>query len=152
MAVVISLKDVVEAIEMQTDESETYLDPDSGEFVLVTEDDRAAVEEERPEDEIPQWQRDNLPKVREALESDRFLPLPDKRDVHEWSIMEQFARDQSGRAGEILLAAIHGKGAFRSFRAAVDRLGLKEAWFKYRADAIEQIARDWLEENNLHYK
>ena len=31
-----------------------------------------------------------MPKIRAALESDRFLELPDRFDIHEWSIMERF--------------------------------------------------------------
>ena len=27
-----------------------------------------------------------------------------------------------------------------------------ESWYRYRAEAIEQIARDWLEEHKLAYK
>lgn len=152
MAVVISLKDVIDAIEMQTDDSETYLDPETGELIFVTEDERTAIEEDLPEHEIPEWQRQILPKAREALENDRFLILPDKRDVHEWSIMEEFAREQSGNGAQILRGAIHGSGAFRRFRAALDRLGLAQAWYNFPAERIEQIARDWLEGHKLAYK
>jgi len=40
------------------------------------------------------------------------------------------------------LRAVHGSGAFRHFRSAVERLGLLDAWYRYRGEAIEQIARD----------
>jgi uncharacterized protein UPF0158 len=152
MAALVSLKEVVDAIELQTDDSETYLDPETGELIFVTEDERTAIEENLPENEIPERQREVLPKAREALENDRYLILPDKRDVHEWSIMEEFAREQSGNTAQLLRDAIHGSGAFRKFRAALDRLGLEQAWYKFRAEQIEQIARDWLEVHKLHYK
>jgi len=152
MAVVLSLRDIVDAIESQSNEGEAYLDPETGEIVQVSEDDRALVEKGVADEDLLAWQRETMPKIREALESDRFLALPDRVEVHEWAIMERFSREQNPRAQQVLLGAIHGSGAFRHFRGAVERLGLLDAWYRYRGEAIEQIARDWLEENKLAYK
>lgn len=152
MTVVLSLRDIVDAIESQPNEGEAYLNPDTGEIILVTEDERALVEQGRSEDDLPDWQREAMPKIREALESDRFLALPDRFEVHEWEIMERFSLEQNEQARKMLLSAIHGSGAFRHFRSAVERLGLLDAWYRYREQAIQQIARDWLEEHKLAYK
>lgn len=152
MGVVLALRDIVDAIESQSNEGEAYLDPDTGEIIQVSEDELALVEEEVADQDLPQWQREAMPKIREALESDRFLALPDRFEVHEWAIMERFAQEQNERARKVLIGAIHGSGAFRHFRGAVERLGLLDAWYRYRQEAIEQIARDWLEEHKLAYK
>jgi len=152
MGVVLSLRDIVDAIESQSNEGAAYLDPETGEIVQVSEDDRALVEKGVADEDLLDWQRETMPKIREALESDRFLALPDRVEVHEWAIMERFSREQNPRAQQVLLGAIHGSGAFRHFRGAVERLGLLDAWYRYRGEAIEQIARDWLEENKLAYK
>lgn len=152
MGVVLALRDIVDAIESQSNEGEAYLDPETGEIVQVSADERALVEEGRSEDDLLDWERELIPKVREALESDRFLALPDRFEVHEWAIMERFSQEQNERASKVLINAIHGSGAFRHFRGAVERLGLLDAWYRYREEAIEQIARDWLEEHKLAYK
>jgi len=152
MGVVLSLRDIVDAIESQSNEGETYLDPETGEIVQVTEEDRALVEEGVTDDDLPDWQREAMPKIREALESDRFLALPDRFEVHEWAIMERFSQEQNPHARQTLLGAVHGSGAFRHFRGALERLGLLQSWYRYREEAIEQIARDWLEEHKLSYK
>src|SRR5262249_54679789 len=152
MAVRISLSEVIDAIQSQNSESEAYLNPETGEIVVVSEEERALVEEERREDGMADWQREALLKVREALTNDKFLLLPGQFDVHEWAVMERFAQEQSKGAQTVLLGAIHGSGAFRMFRGAVERLGLLEAWYRYRDQAIKQIACDWLEEHKLEYK
>jgi hypothetical protein len=152
MSVVVSLRDIVDAIESQSNESEAYLNPDNGEIIFVTEDERALVEEGSSDEDLPQWQREAMPKIREALESDKFLVLPDRFEVHEWAIMERFSLEQNDRAKKALLGAIHGSGAFRHFRNSVELLGLLDAWYRYREQAIQQIARDWLEEHKLAYK
>ena len=152
MAVVISLKEVVEAIELQTEESASYLDSDTGEVVYVTDEMRDLAEKGET-DSVPQWMRQEIPKVREAPESGRFLRLPSKFDVHEWAIMDQFSRGQENdRVREELLDAIHGAGAFRMFRSTIRRLGIEKAWYQFRDQAIEEIAREWLEEHSLPYK
>ena len=152
MAVVISLREVVEAIELQTDESLSYLDPDTGKIVFVTEEMRSVVEEGKL-DSIPEWMREAVPQVREALESGRFLSLPSKFDVHEWAIMDRFSRAQENdRVREELLDAIHGAGAFRMFRSTIRRLGIEHAWYQFRDRVLEEIAREWLEQHNLPYK
>ena len=152
MGVVLALRDIVDAIESQSNEGDAYLDPETGEIVQVSEDERALVEQGGSHDDLPAWQRELIPKVRQALESDRFLALPDRFEVHEWAIMERFSQEQNERARKVLVDAIHGSGAFRHFRGAVERLGLLDAWYRYRVSAIEQIARDWLEEHKLAYK
>jgi hypothetical protein len=152
MSIVVSLRDVVEAIELQSNEGEAYLNPETGEIVHVSEDDRALVEEGATDEDLPQWQREAMPKIREALESEKFLALPDRFEVHEWEIMQRFSQEQNDQARKVLLGAIHGSGAFRHFRSAVERLGLLDAWYRYREGAIQQIACEWLEEHKLAYK
>lgn len=81
----------------------------------------------------------------------RALELPSPFDIHEWAIMEQFAQKQRNeRARQDLLHAIHAAGAFRAFKNAIHLLGIEQSWYKFRGEALAQIARDWLEEHNFH--
>src|SRR5258708_32871111 len=74
MAVVVSLKDVVEAMDLPNNEWNSYLNPKTGEIIAVTDEDRHLVEDtDLDEDELPEWQRESLPKVRQALESGDLL-------------------------------------------------------------------------------
>lgn len=152
MATVISLREVIEAMEITNEDCASYLDTETGEIITVTEEERHLVEEESLEN-VPEWQREMLPKIRAALESDRFLELPDRFDIHEWSIMDEFSRAQaSERVRQELADAIHGAGAFRIFRSAIRRLGLERSWYQFRDEALAEIARNWLEEHKLPYK
>jgi hypothetical protein len=152
MAAVISLREVVEAMDISSDHSISYLDPDTGEVITVTEEDRLLLQEESPE-ELPAWQRDMLPKIRAGLESDRWLELPDRFEIHEWSIMEEFSGTQEDeQIRQELMDAVHGAGAFRAFRSAIRRLGVEQSWYQFREQAMERIARTWLEGHNLQYK
>jgi hypothetical protein len=46
MGTVISLREVIEAIEVANEECASYLDPETGEIITVTEEERHLVEEE----------------------------------------------------------------------------------------------------------
>ena len=152
MSKVISLSEIISALEAASDECSSYLDPETGEIILVTEEERALTEDQCW-DEAPAWQLEMMPKIRAALEGDRWLELPDRFDIHEWSIMERFSREQNiERIRKGLLNAIHGAGAFSAFRSAIRIFGLEQSWYQFRDEALADIARDWLEEHKLQYK
>ncbi|AHE97675.1 UPF0158 family protein [Thioalkalivibrio paradoxus] len=153
MALPVSIQDVVDAMQLPNDDWCSYLNVDTGEIVTVTDEDQRLIEGDVDLDDVPAWQREALPKAREALESDRFLALPQPFDIHEWSIMEEFAdglSDEDSRAD--VLDALRGPGAFRRFRSTIERLGIESDWYRHRDLAFERIAKDWLEANNVPYR
>jgi len=154
MAVVVSLKDVVDAMDVPNNEWISYLNLKTGEIVTVTDEDRHLVEDEDlDEADLPEWQRESLPKMREALEAADFVALPDKFEIHEWAIMDRFASSQADQARrEELLDAIRGRGAFRSFRSAIRRLGIEDDWFHFRQLAFEEIAKGWLTAHDISFR
>ena len=111
MAAIVSLREVVEALDLPGEGWAAYLNPDTGEIVTFSDEERHLVDEDIDLDELPDWRRDVLPNVREVLESDRFLRWPDRFEIHEWGIMERFAEGRPiGRQRDELLDAIHGAG------------------------------------------
>ncbi len=52
------------------------------------EEEASLIEAGKEGDEfIPEWQKEILPMVREVLESDDFVPLPEKFETDEYAIM-----------------------------------------------------------------
>ena len=149
---VVSLRDVVEALDLESDELRSCLDPDTGEIVTFNAEE-ARIAESGKWETAPAWMQEYLPKVKRALEDDRMLELPDRAHIDEWRMMQDFAAEQEQcRCQPELLSAIHGSGAFRRFRDAIRRLGLEDSWYRYRHAAIERVAREWLEENQIPYR
>jgi hypothetical protein len=153
MAVIVSLRDVLDHMEMVSDESRAYINPKTGELIALTDEELALGEDPEEAAEAPQWQKDLLPKAREVLQSEDFLPLPGEFEIHEWSIMERFADSLSDVAAkDELLNAIHGRGAFRRFKDAVRRLGRADEWYRFRDAALEEIAIEFLEAHGIAYQ
>ncbi len=136
MAARVKLADIVDAIDLPQQDWRSFLNRETGEIVTLTED--GIVPEDEGLDE-------------EALESEPFLPLPDKSELDEWSMMERFAETRSEREREELLEAIQGRGAFRIFKSTIRRLGVEQDWFNYRDAAYEEFAREWLRDNRIEW-
>src|SRR5688572_20186233 len=107
MAPRVKLRDVIEAMDLPNQDWQSYLNRDTGEIVTITDEERDLVEDDAGPGDLPDWQREALPKAREALESNRFLLLPGSFEIHEWSIMERFGQDRgSARQRDELLDSL----------------------------------------------
>jgi hypothetical protein len=155
MAATVLLKDIVDALDMQFDEHLSFLDLDTGQVETVSRELLGMAEELDDEEgpDLPEWQEDEWETAKRIISSDRVAKLPSKRDVHEWSIMEEFSHGvASDSIREDLLNAIHRSGAFRKFKDTVRRCGIEQDWFAFRDDALRQIAIDWCEEHKIQWK
>jgi len=149
---IVSLRDVVNALDLESDELHSYLDPDTGEIVTFN-DDEARMAESGNWETAPAWMQEYLPRVKRAIEDDRMLELPDRVHIDEWRMMQDFALEEAQcRCRSELTSAVHGEGAFRRFKSAIQQLGLEDSWYQYRQAAFEQVAREWLEENKIPYR
>ena len=83
---------------------------------------------------------------------ERFLPLPNKKQIHTYAIMEEYVKasprlDIRGR--EKLHTALQRTGPFKRFRDEAHRLGLEEDWLQYRDRRFEQMAREWCAQRHI---
>ena len=154
MPATVRLNDIVDALEMQLDESSSFLDLDTGRVETVTDVLlREAEESSDEEPDLPAWQKPEWEIAKRIVSTDRFQELPTKFEVHEWAIMQDFSSSvESERIREDLLQAIHGAGAFQNFKNTLRRHGIESAWFAFRTEALRQIALGWCEENQIPWE
>ena len=152
MAVTVKLKDIIEGMEFQTDEGASHLNTTTGEVVYIADEEVRAAEDETPLDHLPEWQHEVIRVAKDFLESGDYLPLPSKFDIHEYRIMERFCLsvDDDERRDD-LFNAIQGSGAFRRFKDKVHEYGIADDWYKYRDEALREIAIEWCEEHGILY-
>jgi hypothetical protein len=150
----VSLQSVVNEMDVLSDEVTAYINKKTGELYSVSEEEANIVEHGNENDEfIPEWQREILPKVREVLESGDFVVLPDKFEIHEYSIMERFCLSLSDEGlQDQLLHAIRGSGAFRRFKNAIYRKEIQDDWYRFRDQALKRIAIDFLESEGIAWQ
>ena len=148
----VSLRDIVNELEMLSEEHTVFLNKRTGELIALSGEELSAAEEGADLADFPEWQQALIVKAREAAESDDYLHLPTKFDINEYKIMEDFCcsiKDET--ISDTLLRAIKGSGAFGRFKDRIRFLGIEEDWYRFREKALEAIAIAWLEENRIVY-
>lgn len=153
MSIQINLKEIIEEMEIQFEESRSLLNITTGEIVLVTSEDLRAVEDEKTFDILPEWEQENKMIAIDVVENfENYIELPTKYEVNEYEIIENFCLTVSDqRKQESLLRAIRGKGAFRRFKDEIIDFEMEEQWYSYREECFKQIAIEWCQENNINY-
>ncbi len=148
MAIVVSVRDIVNEMTESGDDRTPYLNRATGEIVALNDQQRRWIEDGLPAEMLPDFERD----LAAAAESGDLLELPSRFEHQEYTIVERFCRSiREPAARKQLLDAINGKRAFRDFSELVVRLGLAERWFHFRDEAFEGIAIRWLEKHGITY-
>jgi hypothetical protein len=151
----VKLKDIIEAFELESEEIFGYVNLDTRE-VHTVERSMLRDAEDLPDDEEPDlldWQQNAWKIAKEVAYNDRFKRLPSKFDIHEWSIMEDFANSvSSSKISDELNDAIHGRGAFRMFKSIVHRRHIEKDWHAFRDHALREIAIEFCEEHDLAWE
>ncbi len=133
----VKLSEIIDAIEMMDQESEYFIDKETGEIVLIN--DFTMTSEERET-------------ACEQLDEHGFYRLPTSFDIREYDIMEDFVYSLPNPAREKLSRAISGRGAFRRFKDSIRQLGVEQQWYDYQADAYKKKAVKWCKDNDLKYE
>ncbi|HIK17606.1 MAG TPA: hypothetical protein IGS53_20260 [Leptolyngbyaceae cyanobacterium M33_DOE_097] len=150
MVLIVKLQDIVDEMDTLSDELHAYLNKQTGELVTISSEELQAAEEEDAIESYPEWQREAIQKAQEILDSDDYLSLPSKFDIHEYSIIERFCTEiEDAELSDELLFQIQGSGAFQRFKHAIYRYDIVDDWYRYRQKALEKIAIDWLEVNSI---
>jgi hypothetical protein len=148
-----------------------YLDLETGQVVMISDDTRRQLEEiyeetydseaEEPFDlaevlrqyDLPEWQQHELLQADqvEAGCGSRYIGVP-TADSHEgYRDMEDFIftlRDE--RLQERLWEAIRGRGAFRRFKDVLARHPReRERWFEFQEDRLRRRVLEWLESEGI---
>ena len=153
MDIVVDLDKIIEGMEFQSAEMQAFLNSKTGEIVVITEEEFWAAEKDEPLEKFPQWQQENIMTARKILAEDHYIGLPSQFDIHEYSIMESFCLSiNDGKLQDIMYSSIKGSGAFRRFKDNIRRYHIEEDWYKYRDEAIKEIAIEWCEDNKIRYK
>jgi hypothetical protein len=167
----IDMRELSDAFISGSDEMDNLLDLETGEIVLITYDDRQAVEtffddadlaeSEDPqakfdawlEDyECPEWQIESIRKAFDVEMSDeRFVEIPKQDSDEGFDDMVEFAETvEDDNLKRLLGVALNGKGAFRRFKDVLDDFPEdKERWFKFGEEKLNERVLEWLEDEEI---
>ena len=82
-----------------------------------------------------------------------FIPLPTKDEVNDYQNMVNFTETiEDEKKRDWFENAIHGKGAFRRFRATLERFGMETEWYDYLEASHRELAINWCEQHGIVYE
>jgi hypothetical protein len=152
MTVVVLLRNIVNEMDVMSDAFHAYLNKVTGELVTITDEEIEAIENEDDWSEYPGWQRESLATAKKILDSTDYLRLPSKFEIDEYEIMERFCYAiEDPKLSSKLIIQIKGSGAFRRFKDAIRYYGIEDEWYRYRDQALEEIAIAWLESHEIPF-
>lgn len=149
MALPVSLRDVVNELDVLSQGMIVYCNRRTGEVTSLTPEMLEAAEEE---DDLSEFDDDMLTELRGIVNSEDWVALPDAFEIYEWEILRDFVNEVvNDRLREELQRAIHGSGAFRRFKEIARRHGIEDSWFGFKRGALEKIAREALDAAGIPY-
>src|ERR1700730_12926836 len=156
MAAEVELDVIMGALGVADDSILSYLDVETGEVRSITHEEFDFADDPQTGiEDLPVWQGEAVELARSIQEQEgkRYLPLPDKFDVHEWAIMDRFSetlRDPQIRND--FRGGIRGAGAFRVFKRLLTDYNLWDRWNRFRQAELLQMAIQWCEENGIAFR
>lgn len=149
----IKLNLLIQEMDSQSDEMSAFFNKKTKEIVFVSDDEFRMAEDEEPIEELPEWLQEQINIAEEILYGDNWIPLPSKFEIHEYNIMEEFCLSiKDEKLSDIIYDSIKGSRAFRNFRNNIIKSNLENDWYKFRDEAMRDIAIDWCEGNNITYE
>jgi hypothetical protein len=143
-------------MDCQSEEISAYLNRETGKIETLNDELVSAIEDEEDPDEAIEMfggVKEDVLLVKEIAKGEKWLALPSKLDIHDYSIMQDFCRSQQNDNLRTRLEnSIRGSGAFRRFRATIEQAGLLEKWYAFKNSAYLEIARSWCEENGVEFE
>lgn len=114
MSTPIKIQSIIEELEMQFDESQTFLNKNTGEIVFVKLEELRAAEDEEPFDHLPDWEQEDRKIAIDVVENfEDYLGLPTKYEVNEYEIMEEYCLSVSDHVIRNKLLGAQGKGSIQ---------------------------------------
>jgi len=147
----VRLSELVGEMELQFDGMYSFLDLVTGNIVSVSDEELRAAQGEHLLDDYPYWQHELIDLARD-IEDDvgRYIALPTRFDIHEYSIMENFCLSlEDDRLSKEMYSAIKGHGAFRRFKDSIRQHGIEDEWYSFKSNALREIAVAWCERNGI---
>ncbi len=133
----IDLDELVFALEWQSDETASYLDVETGQIVMVS--DSFDDEDGQSQDEIE-----------ENPERYRFIEPIDSNES--FRMMARFVDSlPEGEAQIVLAKSLQRRSPFRNFKDDLYEFpDVQKQWYKFHNEQFVQIAKDWLEAEEIY--
>jgi|GEM_PF-119261 len=148
----LSLRHLVEQLSFLTEHSTAFLEYETGEIYVVTDEEVHAAQKPDPDKEHTGEELEIFEQINELVSSDAFLKLPTRSDLGEMDILTRFCRSIEKPALRAeFVEAISGDNAYARFRELRQKYRLEDQWFDFWETNLAENAKSWLAEKDVPY-
>ncbi|WP_082631267.1 UPF0158 family protein [Gracilibacillus massiliensis] len=124
----VKLNAIIDGMQMQSEEFDSFLNKETGEVVFVSSRALIAAEDGDDFDHLIDWEQEGTDITNDIIEhDDKYTTLPSEYEIDEYDMIERFCYSQEDDSIQgALLNAIHGRGAFRRFKDQIITLGVRD--------------------------
>lgn len=147
----VKLIHLVDEIEMQMDDTFTFINSTTGEVFTLTREEIGAAEDEESLDKFPEWQRENIEKAIQIVEDDDgvYVDFNLRNDFNEFELIEDFIGTLEEDIREELFDTIQGRGAFRRFKDSILEHNIEKQWYDYKERKIKELVIKWCKDHDI---
>lgn len=132
----VSFKDILDAYEFVsfggTGEHQAFLCKQSGKIYLHSD------------------LSDELDELPEDIDSDKYIQIPDKKDLELGKpLVLEFARQFLRADLDKVRQIFSSRGAYARFKDLLEHRGALDQWYDFEAKAAEKALREWCELNSI---
>lgn len=148
MFAAVTLREIINEMAEVGNNHTAFLNRKTGELFTMNHQQRTLLENAMASHDLSDGQH----QVREAMDAGDLLELPSSYEHREFATIERFCDSvHEPKHKKKLLKAIRGKNAVTSFRRVIGKLGIEQQWTGFRNRRLEQIAVDWLNDNDIRF-
>lgn len=151
----ITLNDILEVNELDTEDITSYYHMPSESMVVISKDDLNAVNSNIDINTLEEWKQELTLQASDFLNNPKdYLRFPGEKDYAEEKIIVDFINSykEDKEIYNKLASSINKVVSIKRFKEVLFELNLIDNWYDFREKEFLKVARNWCEENKVKYE
>ncbi|MEG0295762.1 MAG: UPF0158 family protein [Clostridium sp.] len=148
----ITLHDIVEVLEMDTDDITSYYHKPSESMVVIMKEDIELAQSNDDTSNLEEWKKESVDMAKDFLNNKQdYLSFPSEEDYNEQNIILEFINHIAAdkEVYEKLSKAMEEEHTIRRFKDELFKVNLIDEWYDFREEKFLEVAEKWVNKNNI---
>lgn len=150
----IRLEDILEVVELDTDEMKSYYNTKTKEMVVISKEDLEYVKSKQDIDKLEDWRKDLAIQALDFTKNrEDYISFPTLIDYKEEEIVVKFInsiKDNTDVYNKLKLA-IKDEINIKKFKDELYNIDYVDEWYNFREEEFKVVARKWCEDNDIKF-
>lgn len=150
----ITLNDILEVNEMDTEDMKSYYHKPTETMVVISKEDLDMITENKSLDNMEDWKMEMVNQAKDFLTNPQdYLEFPKEDEYNEESLIGDFVDSikDNKENYEKLIRAIEQEKTLRRFKDELFKVDMIDQWYDFREEKFLEVAKLWCEKNNIEY-